>query len=57
MTVTAALLSLMASAGAPTGPGLPPSLSHPGLDPGPMNTVPGMVSNSVFMGPGLRRDD
>ncbi|MEA3043944.1 MAG: hypothetical protein QOH47_1782 [Sphingomonadales bacterium] len=48
MTVAAALLSLMATA-APT--------SHPGLDPGPIGTGPAEISQSAFMGPGLRRDD
>jgi hypothetical protein len=51
MTVAAALLSLMASAG-----GAIP-MSHPGLDPGPMNTEFGLFSQPEFTGPGLRRDD
>ena len=32
-------------------------LRHPGLDPGPMNTVGGETDEAVFMGPGFRRDD
>jgi hypothetical protein len=52
MTVAAALLSLMATAGA-----TPPPTSHPGLDPGSMNTGFGGLTQSVFMDPGLRRDD
>jgi hypothetical protein len=55
MSVAAALLSLMASSAgaAPT----PPLMSHPGLDPGSMNTGFGGLTQSVFMDPGLRRDD
>lgn len=55
MTVAGALLSLLATAGAP----LPGSNlgSHPGLDSGSMNTGLGLFSQSVFMGPGFRRDD
>jgi hypothetical protein len=34
-----------------------PLRSHPGLDPGSMNTVLGEPASAVFMGPGLRRDD
>src|SRR4051812_4584343 len=30
---------------------------HPGLDPGPMNTLAGAGDAAGFMGPGLRRDD
>jgi hypothetical protein len=48
MSIAAALLSLMASASPP---------SHPGLDPGPMNTAAGMLTLSVFMGPDFHRDD
>jgi len=55
MTVAAALLSLMASAGGPLLPSIPGS--HPGLDPGPMNTGPGILTQSEFMGPAFRRDD
>jgi len=51
MSVAAALLSLMASAATSLSP------SHPGLDPGPMNTVAGGLAPTVFMGPGFRRDD
>jgi hypothetical protein len=32
-------------------------VSHPGLDPGPMNTGVSQPCGAVFMGPGLRRDD
>jgi len=55
MTVAAALLSLMASAGGPLLSSIPGS--HPGLDPGSMNTGLGILAQSGFMGPGLRRDD
>jgi hypothetical protein len=34
-----------------------PPTSHPGLDPGSMNTLLRGLSQSVFMGPGVRRDD
>jgi DNA-binding FrmR family transcriptional regulator len=35
-----------------------PLLRHPRLDPGPRNTAPGAnAPPSVFLGPGLRRDD
>jgi hypothetical protein len=34
-----------------------PLLRHPGLDPGPMNTVGAGPDEAVFMDPGLRRDD
>jgi len=52
MTVAAALLALMTSSSAQSISG-----SHPGLDPGPMNTDFERRAPSVFMGPGLRRDD
>ncbi len=51
MTVAAALLSLMAS----TAPEMIPR--HPGLDPGPMNTGVGMMSQSVFMDSRFRGND
>jgi hypothetical protein len=55
MTVAAALLSLMASAGGPVVSS--PLMSHPGLDPGPMNIGLGALAQSEIMGPGFRRDD
>ncbi len=68
MTVAAALLSLMASAGGPVVPGST-LMSHPGhgshqsstlmgsLDPGPMNVGLGVLAQTEFMSPGFRRDD
>ncbi|MEA3045058.1 MAG: hypothetical protein QOH47_2896 [Sphingomonadales bacterium] len=52
MTVAAALLALMAGSSANAT-----ITSHPGLDPGPMNTDLAIWNPSVFVGPGLRRDD
>ena len=52
MTVAAALLSLLASAGTAT-----PAGSQPGLATEPVTAEPGTVSSSVFLGPGLRRYD
>ena len=34
-----------------------PLVRHPGLDPGPMNTVVGDPDSTVFMGSGVRRND
>ncbi len=57
MTIAGALLSLMASAGAPVAPADLTPAGHPVLDPTSMSASPGWVSSSLFIGPGLRRDD
>ena len=60
MTLAGLFLSLMTSV-APAAMGTVPTdsplMSHPGLDPGPMNTGAAKPALSVFMDPGLPRDD